>query len=101
MLTIQEQSVINYAPQRKEKSINYAHQDWFLTWTVPWAMPWHRLGRCQELNSMDNCGTVLKPAFGPFLIYIYRHNHKSQILAWNGKMTGTDSFTLLWEEMVY
>lgn len=39
MLTIQEQSVINYAPQRKEKSINYAHQDWFLTWTVPRAMP--------------------------------------------------------------
>lgn len=83
------------------KSINYASQDWFLTRTVPWAMPWHRLGRCQELNSMDNCGTVLKPAFGPFWFIFIDTVIKSQILPWNGKMTGTDPFTLFWEEMVY
>lgn len=64
MLTIQEQSVTNYAPQCNEKSTNYAYQDWFLTQTIPWTMPC--LGRCQELNSMDNCGIVLRSAFGPF-----------------------------------
>lgn len=38
----------------------------FLPGTTPWTMPWHCSGRCQELSSMDNCGTVLKHALGPF-----------------------------------
>lgn len=38
----------------------------FLPGTTPWTMPRHCSGRCQELSSMDNCGTVLKHALGPF-----------------------------------
>ena len=100
MLTIREQSVINYAPQRKEKSINYAYQDWFLTGTVPC----HALTSFGQVPGIKQYGQLWdssQACIWSFLIHIYRHNHKSQILAWNGKMTGTDSFTLFWEEMVY
>jgi len=34
MLAVEEQSVTSYAPQCTEKIINYACQDWFLTWTI-------------------------------------------------------------------
>lgn len=35
MSAIQVQSMTNYAAQYNKKNINYAYQDWFLTWDYP------------------------------------------------------------------
>lgn len=65
-LQSKNKSVTNCAPRDKEKSINSAYEDCFVTWPVLWMIPWHCLGRCHKVNSVDRCRTTLKPVFCPF-----------------------------------